>query len=131
MGGIPQPVCRNEVEPGFIKHSLGDFGVGSFKSYNDRKVQINFFRSFNNTSGYTVATYDPAENVDKNSPDVFIAHNDFKAFFYGLRTGTAADVKEVCRFSAGKLNHVHRCHRQSCAVYHTADITVEPDVIEV
>lgn len=47
--------------------------------------------------------------------------------FFGC---AAANVKEVSRFAAVQFNDVHRTHRQTCAVNHTTDVTVQRNVVQ-
>src|SRR5205814_1702711 len=60
--------------------------------------------------------------------DVWIAQDDANSSRNFIGFCATADVQEVGRFAAVKLQGVHSRHCQARAVYHTADIAVQLNV---
>lgn len=81
--------------------------------------------------GDGVATHDAAEDIDQDGLDVVAGQNQLEGFLDALGIGAAADVQEVGRLAAGKLDDVHGGHCQAGPVDHAGDIAVERDVIEL
>ena len=74
-----------------------------------------------------VAARDAAEDVDEDRPDVRVVEDDPERGGHAIRLGAAADVEEVRRLATGKLDKVHRRHRQARPVDHAPDRAVELD----
>src|SRR5438045_2620150 len=90
-----------------------------------------FIISLDNTGSDTIATNNTAKNVDQNRFYIRIFHDDLETCFNSLRICSTTYIKEVCRLTTGKFNHIHSSHRKTSSVYHTTHVSVELYKVEV
>src|SRR6202020_2494709 len=81
--------------------------------------------------GNHIALHDAAEDVDQDALHVRIGGDDLEGGRDLFLAGAAADVEEVRRRHAVKLEDVHRRHGETGTVDHATDGAVERDVVEI
>jgi hypothetical protein len=77
-----------------------------------------------------IDTKDTAEDVDENRFYILVGEQNFERVRYLFLVGAPADIKEVRRIAAGKLDDIHGGHCQSGAIHHAGDVSVELDVVK-
>jgi len=109
----------------------GDLFVGPRQADHDRHLQRIGLGGGHDTVRDVVGAGDAAEDVEQDRLDVRIGRDDAERVDDLLRIRRAADIEEVRRLAAVVLHEVHRRHRETGAVHHAADVTVELDEGEV
>src|SRR5690606_27869150 len=99
--------------------------IGAFKANDERNREIHFLRGRNDTFGDDVAFHDPAEDVHEDALDSGVLQNDLEGGRDLFLARAAADIEEVRREGPIELDDIHRRHRETGAVDHAADVTVE------
>ncbi len=104
--------------------------VGPRQADDDRNVCLDYLEGFEEPVGNVVTACDTTEDIDQHHLYVPVAQEKFHGLDNLLGVGTAADVKEVGRFAAIQLDHVHGRHGKSGTVHHTSDASAQVHVAE-
>src|SRR5262249_11757747 len=129
-GGV-EIVGGGDVEVGFCDDVLAELHIGAFEPHHQRHPQAHLFHRCDHAFGDDVAFHDAGENVEQDALHFGIGGDDLEGGRNLLLAGAAADVEEIRRRLAVKLDDVHGRHGEACAVDHAADGSVERDVIEI
>ena len=105
---------------------LTDFHIGAFKPHHQRHGQLHFARGL-----YHALAQSPSHFM--MPPKIFTRMASSLGFFsislnslgHLIRAGAAANVEEIRRITTVQFDNIHGRHRQTRAVYQTADIAVE------
>src|SRR5205807_3936691 len=131
LSSVFHPVSHCEAQTRFANNALAFFYVGAFEPNNDRNFHTQVLCSAHDSARNHVAADNTAENIDEHCAHMFVRQQNAKCGFHSFLRCPAADIQKICRFAAGKLDDVHRGHRQPGAVHHAGDIAVELDVVEI
>ena len=131
MRRIGEVVARDDVQTGIADDVFAQLDIGALEADDQRHLEAHFFHRRDHAFGDDVAAHDAAEDVDEDAFDVGVRGDDLEGLGHLFLGGTAADVKEVRRFRAVKLDDVHGGHGKACAVDHAADFTVQRDVVQI
>eukprot|EP00581_Thalassiosira_minuscula_P037916 CAMPEP_0184443946 /NCGR_PEP_ID=MMETSP0740-20130409/926_1 /TAXON_ID=385413 /ORGANISM="Thalassiosira miniscula, Strain CCMP1093" /LENGTH=214 /DNA_ID=CAMNT_0026812481 /DNA_START=241 /DNA_END=882 /DNA_ORIENTATION=- len=131
LGTVGQVVGGDHIKTGGVDDLFAGFHVGALKAHNQRNLQANLFHSGHNALCDYVTAHDAAEDVHKDAFDLWVRRDDFERFSHFLFGGAATHVEEVRRLSTVEFDDVHGGHRETRAVHHAADFTVQSDVVEV
>eukprot|EP00760_Papus_ankaliazontas_P005597 PhM_4_TR12668/c0_g1_i1/m.74664 len=105
--------------------------VRTGQTHHQRHAQRNLRARVHDALRDRIALHNAAEDVHEDALNLRVALNDLDGGRDLVGLGTAADVEEVRGAAAVQRDDVHRRHREPGAVDETADVAVEPDVVEV
>src|SRR6185437_2993543 len=105
--------------------------IRAFEANDDGYLHTHILDGIDHTVSDEVAADDAAEDVDQDRTDLGIRKYELECGGHPLTGRPAADVEEVGRLAAVQLDEVHGRHRESRAVDHARDITVQGNVVEL
>src|SRR6185437_7332926 len=118
-------------QSGFGQDLLAEFDIRAFEAHHERHRKAHLLRGGDDAVRDDVAFHDAAEDVDENAFHMRIGDDDLEGRGDLFLAGAAADIEEVRRLAAVKLDDVHRRHGEARAIDHAADLAVELDVGEI
>ena len=119
------------MRPDLADDFLALFNVGAFEAHDQRNLKADRLYRRDHAARDDVAFHDAAEDVDQNALHLRVGGDDLERRRHLLLGGAAADIEEVRRLFAVKLDDVERRHGKAGAVDHAADGAVEGDVGEI
>src|SRR5688572_20076265 len=131
FGGVRQIVGAEDRQAGLRQYLLAQLHIGAFEADHQRHVKADLLRRRDHALRDHVAAHDAAKDVHQDPFNVGVGEDDLERSGDALLGGAAADIEEVGRRAAIKLDDVHGRHGKAGAVHHAADVAVELDVIEV
>src|SRR5581483_9833938 len=131
LRGIVEIVGGGDIETGLGDDLLAEFDIGALKPHDERHLEPDFLHRSDDPFGDDVAFHDAAENIDEDALHVRVGSDDLEGGGNLFLRSPAADVEEVGRRHAVKLDDVHGRHGKAGTVDHAADRAVEGDVIQV
>mmetsp|Transcript_3641 Transcript_3641/g.6109 ORF Transcript_3641/g.6109 Transcript_3641/m.6109 type:complete len:253 (-) Transcript_3641:629-1387(-) len=131
LGSIIQITGRNEFQTTFIQQFLTQLHIGPLQTNNDRNLEIQLTRCFNNTFGNNITFHDTPKDIHQHSLDFRIGRDDFKRRLDLRGRGTATDIQKVRGRAAVKGNNIHRRHGESGTIDHASNTPVEANVIQI
>jgi len=143
LGGIVQIGCIHNRQTRVSDNLLGVINVGSFKTNNQRDLQLDTFAGVDDTIGDGGTVNDATENIDENGFNFWIFSNDSEGLLYLRLLHVAPYVEEVSWFPSIQLqmknqekdhdanndyfNDVHGGHRQPRAVDQASNVSFKLD----
>src|SRR5882724_10993382 len=129
--GVFHSRSGDKSQAGLLDDLTALLNICSFEANDNRNFHADVPCGRDNSGRDHICAHDPAEDVDQYGADVLVREQNPERVLDPLLRSSAADIQKVRGLSAGELDDVHRSHRQTRAVNHATDVTVELDVVQI
>ena len=127
----PNDSACTALDPGIAQDLAGELTVHALEAGDDGNRPSGGTARRRERLGDDVAPGDPSsDDVDEHHLDPRVLEDEPAGSHDPIAPGGRRNVEKVRGRSAVELEDVHRGHRETGAVHHAADVTIERDVVE-
>merc|ERR1719147_1896 len=131
LSGIVQIGCIHNRQTRVSDNLLGIINVSSFKTNNQRDLQLDTFAGVDDTIGDGGAVNDSTKNIDENGFNFWIFRDDAEGFLYLRLLHVAPYIEEVSWFPSVQFNDVHGGHRQPSSIDQASNVSFKLNVVKI